>query len=53
MFLPVSRYPCPQCPAHEEKEPKEWTYKDMIGLPAGQLEEWQAACQREIETLTK
>jgi len=37
----------------EEKEPKEWTYKDMIGLPAGQLEEWRAACQREIETLTK
>ena len=27
-------------PVHEEKEPKEWTYKDMIGLPAGQLEEW-------------
>ena len=40
-------------PVHEEKEPKEWTYKDMIGLPAGQLEEWRAACQREIETLTK
>ena len=40
-------------PVREEKEPKEWTYKDMIGLPAGQLEEWQAACQREIETLTK
>ena len=27
-------------PVHENKEPKEWTYKDMIGLPAGQLEEW-------------
>jgi len=40
-------------PVHEEKEPKEWTYKDMVGLPAGQLEEWQAACQWEIETLTK
>jgi len=40
-------------PIREEKEPKEWTYKDMIGLPAGQLEEWRAACQREIETLTK
>ena len=40
-------------PVHEEKEPKEWTYKDMIGLPAGQLEEWRAACQQEIETLTK
>jgi len=40
-------------PIHEEKEPKEWTYKDMIGLPAGQLEEWRAACQREIEILTK
>jgi len=40
-------------PVREEKEPKEWTYKDMIGLPAGQLEEWQAACQREIEILTK
>ena len=40
-------------PVHEEKEPKEWTYKDMVGLPAGQLEEWRAACQREIETLTK
>ena len=40
-------------PVCEEKEPKEWTYKDMIGLPAGQLEEWRAACQREIETLTK
>jgi len=26
-------------PVREEKEPKEWTYKDMIGLPAGQLEE--------------
>jgi len=38
---------------HENKEPKEWTYKDMIGLPAGQLEEWRTACQREIETLTK
>jgi len=25
----------------------------MIGLPAGQLEEWRAACQREIEVLTK
>jgi len=25
----------------------------MIGLPAGQLEEWRAACQREIEILTK
>jgi len=40
-------------PVREEKEPKEWTYKDMIGLPAGQLEEWRAACQREIEILTK
>jgi len=40
-------------PVREEKEPKEWTYKDMIGLPAGQLEEWQAACQWEIEILTK
>ena len=40
-------------PDNEEKEPKEWTYKDMIGLPAGQLEEWQAACQWEIEILTK
>jgi len=40
-------------PVCEEKEPKEWTYKDMIGLPAGQLEEWRAACQREIEILTK
>jgi len=40
-------------PVHEEKEPKEWTYKDMIGLPTGQLEEWRAACQWEIETLTK
>ena len=40
-------------PAREEKEPKEWIYKDIIGLPAGQLEEWRAACQREIETLTK
>jgi len=27
-------------PVREEKEPKEWTYKDMIGLPTGQLEEW-------------
>jgi len=27
-------------PIRKEKEPKEWTYKDMIGLPAGQLEEW-------------
>jgi len=40
-------------PVHEEKEPKQWTYEDMIGLPAGQLEEWRAACQREIEILTK
>jgi len=40
-------------PVREEKEPKEWTYKDMIGLPAGQLEEWRAACQWEIEILTK
>jgi len=40
-------------PVHERKEPKEWTYKDMIGLPAGQLEEWRAACQREIEMLIK
>jgi len=40
-------------PVHEEKEPKEWTYKDMIGLPAGQLEGWRAACQQEIEILTK
>jgi len=39
-------------PVREEKEPKEWTYKDMIGLPAGQLEEWRAACQRKIEILT-
>jgi len=34
-------------PVREEKEQKEWTYKDMIGLPAGELEEWRAACQRE------
>ena len=27
-------------PVREEKEPKEWTYKDMIGLPTSQLEEW-------------
>ena len=40
-------------PVHKEKEPKEWTYRDMIGPPAGQLEEWRAACQWEIETLTK
>ena len=32
-------------PIREEKEPKEWTYRDMIGLPAGQLEEWQAVEQ--------
>jgi len=32
-------------PVHEDKEPKEWTYKDMIGLSAGQLEKWRAACQ--------
>ena len=37
----------------EEKGPKEWTYRDIMGLPAGQLEEWRAACQREIETLLK
>jgi len=37
----------------KEKGPKEWTYKDVMGLPAGQLEEWRAACQREIETLLK
>jgi len=40
-------------PTKEKKEPKEWTYRDMIGLPAGKLEQWRAACQREIETLTK
>jgi len=37
----------------KEKGPKEWTYRDVMGLPAGQLEEWRAACQREIETLLK
>jgi len=40
-------------PVCKEKEPKEWTYKDMIRLPASQLEEWRAACQQEIEILTK
>jgi len=37
----------------KEKGPKEWTYRDVMGLPAGQLEEWRAACQHEIETLLK
>jgi len=37
----------------KEKGPKEWTYRDVMGLPAGQLEEWRAACQCEIETLLK
>jgi len=37
----------------KEKGPKEWTYRDVMGLPAGQLEEWRGACQREIETLLK
>jgi len=39
--------------APKEKGPKEWTYRDVMGLPAGQLEEWRGACQREIETLLK
>jgi len=33
----------------KEKNPKEWTYRDVMG----QLEEWRAACQHEIETLLK
>jgi len=37
----------------KEKGPKEWTYGDVMGLPAGQLEEWRGACQREIEMLLK
>jgi len=39
--------------APKERGPKEWTYRDVMGLPAGQLEEWRGACQREIETLLK
>ena len=31
--------------------PKEWTYKDILKLPPSTQPEWQAACEREIETL--
>jgi hypothetical protein len=32
---------------------KEWTYRDIMRLPSDRLPEWEQACQRELETLSK
>jgi hypothetical protein len=32
---------------------KEWTYQDIMKLPNDHLPEWEQACQRELETLSK
>jgi hypothetical protein len=32
---------------------KEWTYRDIMKLPNDRLPEWEQACQRELETLSK
>jgi hypothetical protein len=32
---------------------KEWTYRDIMRLPSDRLPEWEQACQRELETLSR
>src|SRR5712691_1924446 len=36
-----------------DRDPKEWTYRDILSLPQDSLLEWKAACKRELETLDK
>ena len=40
-------------PTAEESSPKEWTYRDILRLPKDLLEEWRAACERELDTLNR
>jgi len=40
----------PEAP-RQPLSPKEWTYRDILKLPKDMLEEWRAACKRELEAL--
>jgi len=42
----------PEIP-RQSSSPKEWTYRDILRLPASALEEWRTACERELEALHK
>ena len=40
-------------PNAEDSSPKEWTYRDLLKLPKEHLDEWKAACERELDALNR
>ena len=40
-------------PNTEDSSPKEWTYRDLLKLPKERLNEWKAACERELDALNR
>ena len=40
-------------PNAEDSSPKEWTYRDLLKLPKERLDEWKAACERELDALNR
>ena len=40
-------------PNAEDSSPKEWTYRDLLKLPKEHLNEWKAACERELDALNR
>ena len=40
-------------PNAEDSSPKEWTYRDLLKLPKERLDEWKAACKRELDALNR
>ena len=40
-------------PNAEDSSPKEWTYRDLLKLPKERLNEWKAACERELDALNR
>ena len=40
-------------PNAEDSSPKEWTYRDLLKLPKECLNEWKAACERELDALNR
>ena len=40
-------------PNAEDLSPKGWTYRDLLKLPKECLDEWKAACERELDALNR
>ena len=40
-------------PNAEDSSPKEWTYRDLLKLSRECLNEWKAACERELNALNR